>query len=437
MNRTAFLAFASALSFAGASPLTAQAPPAAPQQPAAASSPVDSFYAAQGNAPIWLKDVVTRAVAQKLPAILRQAELDGLADGPALAAEVEAALGRGQLADDKLISAAWVRYVQALNAPVRGMSYGDPALAPSARSDVAILKDAARAPSLGAHVDEVAAVNPFYSALREQALKAGAAADPRVRASLERLRIIPAKGRAIVVDAAGAQLWMLEDGRPVDSMKVIVGRRKSPTPLLAGTIHYITYNPYWNIPHDVARDTVAPLVVKRGVSYLKAARYVTADGFGQKAGLVDPSTIDWKGVASGEAPVYLRQLPGENNMMGSMKFGFVNDYDIFLHDTPRKQLFAKEQRTLSMGCIRLEHADRLARWLLGRVPELESDRPEQHVQLDKGVPIYVTYLTAIARDGQLAFAKDVYGLDPAPETQQVASASPPESGSAVTDKGGN
>src|SRR5439155_3655887 len=110
--------------------------------------------------------------------------------------------------------------------------------------------------------------------LREAAVKDGATGDPHVRATLDRLRLIPAKGRAILVDAANAELWMLEDGKPVDSMKVVVGKKISPTPLLAGTIHYVTFNPYWHIPDDVARKRVAPVVIKRGVSFPEAARYV-------------------------------------------------------------------------------------------------------------------------------------------------------------------
>ena len=107
--------------------------------------------------------------------------------------------------------------------------------------------------------------------------------------------------------------------------------------------------------------------------------------------------------------------------MGAMKFGFANPFDIFLHDTPKKQLFAKDKRTLSMGCIRLEHADVLARWLLGREPVPPSSEPEQHVQLDKGVPVYVTSLTATVSDGQLAFGEDVYGLDAGlPQTAAVS-----------------
>lgn len=430
MSRLRYL-FTAACAFAAASPALAQDPAAPAQVPAppasapsiAADSAVEAFYASRAQQLIWFRDAQSREAAAKLPAILRRATLDGLADGPALAAAVEAALAGGQLADDKLLSAAWVRYVQALTAPVEGMSYGDPALAPSRGSAATILSRAAAAASLPGHVDEVSLVNPLYASLREAAAKLEGEPDPRVRATLERLRILPAKGRAILVDSAAATMWMLEDGRPVDEMKVIVGKKVSPTPLVAGTIHYVTLNPYWNIPADVARDKVAPLVVKRGVKYLAAARYVTSDGFGAKAEDIAAADIDWNAVAAGDAPVYIRQLPGGNNMMGAMKFGFVNDFDIFLHDTPHRKLFAKEQRTLSLGCIRLEHADRLARWLLGRDADPRAEPPETHVKLDKGVPIYVSYLTAKVADGELAFAPDVYAWDSAPAEPKTAAAS--------------
>jgi murein L,D-transpeptidase YcbB/YkuD len=394
-----------------ASPLLAQTSATEPKA-AVSRLAVDLFYTSRNEPQVWFATPDTRAAAAKLPALLRRAPADGLPGGAALAGAVEMAIAGGRPADDRIISAAWVEYVQALRSPVAGVHYGDPALALRAPSAEAILSEARRAPSLSLLVDELAAVNPLYSALRDAAQREGATADPRVRSTLDRLRLVPAKGRAILVDAASAQLWMLEDGQAVDTMKVIVGKKKSATPLLAGTIHYITFNPYWNLPDEVARRNVAPLVIKRGVRYLKAARYVAADGFGKTAELVDAATIDWKAVAAGDAPVHLRQLPGANNMMGAMKFGFVNDYDVFLHDTPGRQLFAKDERTLSMGCVRLEHADRLARWLLRREPEAPSPDPEQHVQLDAGVPVYVSYMTAKVEDGRLAFATDVYGLEP-------------------------
>ena len=392
----------------------APAPKVAAASEAAPDLGVDLFYAARAEAPLWFKDDSSRAAAAKLPAILRNATVDGLSDGPGLAARVEAAIATGRQADDKRLSAAWVQYVRALKRPVEGVSFGDPALKPGAQTAQAVLGEATQASSLSAYVDQVAAVNPLYSAVRNAALKQSMTDDRHVRATLDRLRLVPAKGRAILVDAATQELWMLEDGRAVDSMKVIVGKTTSPTPLLAGTIHYVTLNPYWHILDEVAQRKIAPVVIKRGVSYLKAARYETVSDWDANSEAVDPASIDWRAVAAGTATVHIRQLPGTNNMMGAVKFWFENDFAIFLHDTPHKELFAKPKRNFSLGCVRLEHAGRLAQWLLDRDEAPQGDVPEQHVQLDKGVPVFITYLTANVADGQLAFTDDVYDLDPAP-----------------------
>jgi murein L,D-transpeptidase YcbB/YkuD len=392
--------------------LAAGAMLAAPAYAQSAEPTVAPYYATHPGALIWLGSADSRAAAAKLSTILRHAALDGLADGPALADAVDAAIAAGQLANDQTISAAWVRYVQAIRRPVAGMSYGDPALALSSPTPEKILVDAARAPSLTAHVEQVSAINPFYAALRDDAAKAGGTPDPRTLATLDRLRLIPAKGRAIIVDITAARLLMIEDGRTVDSMKVIVGKKSGATPVLASTIHYVTFNPVWHIPQDIARVRVAPVVIKRGVGYLTLARYQTVAGFGgDKEVPIDPTTIDWPAVKDGKAEVHVRQLSGPQNMMGKVKFGFVNDSGVFLHDTPKKELFAKANRFLSHGCIRLERPDALATWLLGKTPEPSGD-PEQLVAVDKGVPIYLTYLTAQPADGgTIAFADDVYGLD--------------------------
>jgi murein L,D-transpeptidase YcbB/YkuD len=428
-----------------AAPLCAQdvapASTAATANPATLAIPsdVDAFYAARPGELIWLRDAGTRGAAARLPDILRRAPLDGLADGPALGAAVEAAIERsrlgGQPADDKVISAAWVRFVQTLKRAVAGVSYGDPALALRPPGANAILSEALSAPSLAVHVDAVARVNPFYAELRQTALKTGAADDPRVRATLDRLRLVPAKGRAIVVDVANAELMVLEDGQVVDRMKVIVGKPDFATPLIAGKIHYVTFNPYWHIPQDVARRKVAPIVLKRGVGYLKAARYQTVAAFGgDKEVPIDPASIDWKAVAKDEIEVNIRQLTGPHNMMGKMKFGFVNDYGIFLHDTPHKNLFAKPVRNLSLGCIRLEHPERLAQWLLGRDPAPASTDAatdaaadadaEDNVRIDQGVAVYVLYLTARPDGDRLAFAPDVYHLDTRPTALAAADPAP-------------
>jgi murein L,D-transpeptidase YcbB/YkuD len=406
-----------------ASPLHAQssteaAPATAPIVAEVAPTPVgdpgvEAYYASHPAALIWLGTPDARLAAAELPEILRQAPIDGLEDGPALAAAVETALDVGQSAGDKIISTAWVRYVQRLKAPVEGISYADLALTLKAPSAETILTDAAQAISLTDYVAKVAAVNPLYSALRDEAVKQGAQTDPRVRATLNRLRLIPASGRAVVVDVPSARLLMIEDGRVVDSMKVIVGKKSGATPILASTIHYVTFNPYWHIPQDIARVRVAPVVLKRGVAYLKLARYETVAAFGgEKEQPIDPTTVDWKAVTSGDAEVHVRQLAGPQNMMGRMKIGFANDYGVFLHDTPDKKLFAREKRFLSHGCIRLERPEKLASWLLGREATPPNDDSELNVRIEKGVPIYLSYMSARpAEGGTLAFAEDIYGLD--------------------------
>ncbi len=406
-------------------PTPSPAPATAPMDVATApvilaDSSVDAFYAARGGAALWFRNQDSRMAADRLLTRVRHADLDGFAEGPETAAAIEAAIASGLPNDDKAISVAWVRYVRALKAPVSGISYGDPSLALTAPSADAILREAESAASLSAYVDQVAGVNPFYSALREAALKQGSTADPHVRATLDRLRLLPARGRAILVDAANAQLMMIENGQVVDTMKVIVGKPEAATPLLAGTIHYVTFNPYWHIPQDVARRKVAPIILKRGVSYLKSARYEAVAAFGyDKEVPIDPESVDWKAVADGTADAHIRQKAGPGNMMGAMKFGFVNDYGIFLHDTPHKDLFAKSRRNLSLGCVRVENPPVLAHWLLGRDPIPPSDGSEQLVQVDKGVPIYILYLTARPDGERLAFADDVYGLD-TPRRQPAA-----------------
>ncbi len=186
---------------------------------------------------------------------------------------------------------------------------------------------------------------------------------------------IPAHGRHVLVDAASARLFMIENGQVVDSMRVIVGKADSATPTLRSTIYHATLNPYWNVPVDLARKIIAPRVLSDGPSYLKARGYEVLTKFGPDAQEIDPDSVDWQAVAAGRTKVYVRQLPGPGNSMGRMKFGFVNNNGIFLHDTPKKELFEEASRQLSNGCVRLEDADRLARWMLGRDPAAEQAAP--------------------------------------------------------------
>jgi len=383
---------------------------------------VDAFYATRGGAPLWLRDGANTAAAREVIAVLERAALDGMNSGPLFANEARALLARATAGDpealaraDRLLSIAWVRYVGALQTPPPGMVYGDAWVAPRQQTAQQILMLAAAAPSLTSHVRQVSAVNPIYARLRDAAWATmqanGGSLDPRALVNLERAREMPVQKRYIMVDTAGARLYMIEDGRIVDSMRVIVGKPdpSKQTPMLASTIYYTTLNPYWHVPGDLIRTLIAPNVLEKGVSYLTERGYQVMEPGSND--LLNPAKVDWRAVAAGREQVRVRQLPGPGNSMGRMKIGFPNDQDIFLHDTPVKELFAQSDRMLSNGCVRLQDAQRLGRWLLGRDPVAPSSAPEQNVALPTPVPIYLTYLTAQPDGSRLTFLDDVYGRD--------------------------
>lgn len=231
-----------------------------------------------------------------------------------------------------------------------------------------------------------------------------------LRLNLERARLLPSPyTRHIVVNAAAAQLWTYEKGKQQDSMRVIVGKPTEQTPMLAGMMRYATLNPYWNVPSDLVQHKIAPKVLG-GTSFTKMNYQALAD-WSSNPQLLDPSSIDWTAVAQGRQNLRVRQLPGKTNAMGRVKFMFPNDLGIYLHDTPDKALFKEKQRWFSSGCVRLEDALRLGKWLFGKPIKAASDQPEQHVPLPEAVPVYLTYLTASPTDSGIAFLPDAYGRD--------------------------
>ena len=374
----------------------------------ASAQAVGDFYTHRGNSPLWLRG--DGAAAREFIGVLQRAPLDGMASGPAIAAQAQGLLARAAAGDaqaqasaDRLLSSAWVRYVEALQTPPAGMTYADRWVAPRRDSAAAILAKAGAAPSLAAYVRSVSTVNPLYAQLRDAAWNSmqanGGQLDPRALASLDRIRDIPPQGRYVIVDTAGARLYMIEDGQIADSMKV-----------LASTIYYATLNPYWHVSGEMVRSLIARNVLGDGLGYLSRQGYqvLAADGSGE---VLNPAKVDWRAVAAGKESVRVRQLPGPRNSMGHIKIPFPNSSDIYLHDTPNKDLFAQDDRTLSHGCIRLQDAQRLGRWLMGREPQAASNDPEQNVLLPSPVPIYLTYLTAQVHDGQLSYLDDIYGRD--------------------------
>jgi murein L,D-transpeptidase YcbB/YkuD len=217
----------------------------------------------------------------------------------------------------------------------------------------------------------------------------------------------------VIVNAAEQRLHMYEGTKLVDSMNVVVGKQKPKdrTPMMASFLREAALNPYWNVPPDLAAERIAPKVVEEGVRYLERHGYQLLSDWGDRPKVLDPATVDWQAVADGRIQVRLRQLPGPGNSLGKVKFNFPNPYGIYLHDTPDRALLKEDTRLFSGGCVRLEDAARFGRWLYGKPLKAPSKEPEIVVPIDRPVPVYVTYLTAVPKGSGIAFLNDVYGWD--------------------------
>lgn len=406
-------------------------PPPVPVRPApilALSSPnaltVNYFHERRQEAPLWFGSAGGSAATAELLSLLRRAAIDGLPTGPQTAAQVEAMVLKAQGGDplavktaERALSTAWVDYVQALQRPNSNVIWGDPALTLKPSHPDRILALLSSAPSLAEHLKSVSSVNPYYAALREAALAEaeanGGRASDRLMLNLERARILPGKGRYIFVNTAEQRLHMMENGQSIGSMKVVVGdpdKLQLPTPIIVSSMHYAIANPYWHVPPHLIRR-MAPNIAKSPAAYMRDKRYEVISDFSKNPTVLDPTTIDWKAVAAGTATVILRQKPGGQNSMGRMKFPFPNREGIFLHDTPMREYFTRSDRALSNGCIRVEDFRRLAFWLFGRDAGASGDAPEQHLQLPRGVPVYVTYLTVVPGETGLTTFADRYNWD--------------------------
>ncbi|HEX5237772.1 MAG TPA: L,D-transpeptidase family protein [Sphingomicrobium sp.] len=410
---------AAPLSLIPSSPAMAQTYVAQP-----AGQGVADFYKARRGAPLWLTPAAGDA-ADQLLSLLSSADLDGLNpakyQAAALQAEIQQARAKNKRKDlvrlDQALSQAFVSYVDDLRQdPGVGINWVDPQLRPVPPSPLAALLTAAAQPSLSDYVHTMGWMHPYYAELRD-ALAGHKYKDDHERdiiaLNLERVRVLPpGKERYVLVNIAQQKLYMFQDGKAVDNMVVVVGKTKYPTPMLAAYIRYAALNPYWYVPSDLAWDDVGQYVVK-DPSYFDKMGYQEVSDWSKNPQILDPTKIDWKGVRDGTVQIMLRQKPGPENFMGRIKFMFPNQYGVYLHDNPRRKLFEQATRYFSGGCVRLEDAWRLSKWLFHRDLTWEGAGTEQPVMLDQPVPVYITYLTAVPDGNSIAYFDDAYGRDKA------------------------
>ncbi len=237
--------------------------------------------------------------------------------------------------------------------------------------------------------------HPNYQSLR---LAYASETDPTQRANLarnmERWRWMPLSlgNRYLLVNAASYEVTLWENGRRIQSWPVIVGKPKTPTPIFSALVTGVTYNPWWDIPHNIVAESVGALT-RKNPAEAKRRGYVWSNG-------------------------HYRQRPGPKNALGLMKLVMPNSYNVYLHDTPNKALFEKPSRAFSHGCIRVANAVTFGATLLaGAVNQARIDATLANGQttsfaLPQAIPVYVSYFTAdVTEQGGVKFHADLYGRD--------------------------
>jgi L,D-transpeptidase YcbB len=238
--------------------------------------------------------------------------------------------------------------------------------------------------------------------------------------TLERLRWLPdfAPGRVIAVNLPSFRLWAFDTSQelPLVSMNVIVGQSaKTQTPLFIGTLRYVEFNPYWNVPRSIERDEIIPKLA-RNPAYLEE-NDMEFVGAGEPSQVADAGSI----AALKAGKLRVRQRPGPKNALGAVKFAMPNPDNIYLHSTSARELFKRTRRDLSHGCIRVEDPAALARfvlpnWEAGAIDTALAPGPMQIVKLPATIPVVLFYTTAIGGpDGKGYFAADIYNRDAALE----------------------
>lgn len=242
----------------------------------------------------------------------------------------------------------------------------------------------------------------------------------QLRVNLVRIRELLAGGlpaRYVLVNVPSMELQAVQDGRVQLASRVIVGREERPTPTVHAKITELNFFPYWNVPDSVAFGDLIPKLLK-DPGYLQRERIRVQTDYGDAGQIIDPTFVNW---SSPEAQsLKFRQEPGPQNALGLVRINMPNEHNVYMHDTPMKNLFARSARAYSAGCVRIQRVFDLVTWLAApngdwdraRVDSVLVGGQQLDVPLVAAVDVYFAYLTAWASpNGEISFRPDVYGWD--------------------------
>ncbi len=241
----------------------------------------------------------------------------------------------------------------------------------------------------------------------------------QVRINLDRIRWLPENfgEKYIIINVPSFSLHYFENGKPVLNMGVVVGKNENYTPILNDTLYSVIFNPSWNVPASIATKEMLPKI-RKDPGYPEKNNYALLKGSYVSKDTVNPQEVDWEKVTKEHFPYFVVQEPGKTNPLGKLEFMMLNQYNIYLHDTPADHLFNESQRDFSHGCIRLEKPAELAGLLLkNQLPEdsirkMLSGKEKRRIILRDKIAVHLIYQTAwAAKDGKIQFRDDIYDFD--------------------------
>jgi len=244
----------------------------------------------------------------------------------------------------------------------------------------------------------------------------------KLRLNLDRLKWLNSRDskRHIVINIPDFQLYFEDEGKMIQTMRVVTGKPNHPTPIFSDMVEYIVLNPYWNIPKSIIQKEMIPKLLRNPNAMARRGIEIHS-GWGKSAKKISGRSVNWaKYRYSNSVPFRFAQVPGHKNALGKVKFLFPNKFSVYMHDTPQKHLFRRDKRSFSHGCIRLHKPRELLKTFaifndninFKKSQKRLKGKKKQYLVLKEKVPIDVVYLTAwVDYDGNLQFRDDVYSYD--------------------------
>ena len=231
--------------------------------------------------------------------------------------------------------------------------------------------------------------------------------------NMERLRWLPRNlgNRYVFVNQAAFQATVMKDGKPEWTTRVIVGKPDTQTAVFNDEMEMVVFNPSWGVPPSIIANEYLPKL-RRDPAYLDRLGFKVVN---QQGKVVPSSSVSWDSYGA-KVPYGIQQPPGDKNALGELKFLFPNAHDIYMHDTPSRELFQKDVRAFSHGCVRVQNPREFASVVLGWTPEEVAAKVEtrvsETVRLKDRLPVHIAYFTAWPDEqGNIVYFNDIYGRD--------------------------